>query len=434
MNAGDHIRRVAGHGGAVILMVLDEIDRIRKAKIDQPRLFIVESLKNPNEIDVLDSVFARNYYTVAVYSTKEERLQHLARLFAGGLRRPSSDTFRIQATSVMAEDENRHPEDLSQNVLNTYPKGDFFVQNDTSISTSIERFVDLLFGNPFRTPTKDETAMNAARVAALRSCDLSRQVGAAITDLNGTLIASGCNEMPYPGGGIFYEDRHGAIDNRDHVSGGDPNQSEIGETIFDFLSKLKTVGLVDATVDPDVLMNRILVGDLRDKFLDSRIRNLIEFGRVVHAEMHAICEAAALGKSIISSTLYSTTFPCHNCANHIIAAGISEVVYIEPYPKSLTTQLYKNEIVAEQTSRHSKCAVYFRPFTGVSPVLYRRFFQSKKRKMPNGRKVEWSIATATPVQAVAGYADRDRMAECIKGLKELRKRLSLVKFDPAVLL
>ena len=29
-----------------------------------------------------------------------------------------------------------------------------------------------------------------------------------------------------------------------------------------------------------------------------------------------------------------TTCPCHNCTRHIIAAGLSSVTYIEPYPKS----------------------------------------------------------------------------------------------------
>jgi deoxycytidylate deaminase len=29
------------------------------------------------------------------------------------------------------------------------------------------------------------------------------------------------------------------------------------------------------------------------------------------------------------------SFPCHMCARHIIATGLREVVYIEPYPKSV---------------------------------------------------------------------------------------------------
>ena len=32
--------------------------------------------------------------------------------------------------------------------------------------------------------------------------------------------------------------------------------------------------------------------------------------------------------------MYMTTFPCHNCAKHIIASGIINVYYIEPYAES----------------------------------------------------------------------------------------------------
>ena len=81
-----------------------------------------------------------------------------------------------------------------------------------------------------------------------------------------------------------------------------------------------------------------MVRDLTGKggaLKDAAVMDLTEYGRVVHAEMHALCDAARLGKAIKGATLYCTTFPCHNCTKHILAAGIRRVVYIEPYPKSL---------------------------------------------------------------------------------------------------
>ena len=49
----------------------------------------------------------------------------------------------------------------------------------------------------------------------------------------------------------------------------------------------------------------------------------------VHAEIQAIfaSEARASG-----ATLYTTTFPCFQCAEKIAHAGIKYVVYTEPYP------------------------------------------------------------------------------------------------------
>ena len=61
----------------------------------------------------------------------------------------------------------------------------------------------------------------------------------------------------------------------------------------------------------------------------SRIKSLIEFSRSIHAEMHAIITGSQLGGDrMIGGSLYCTTYPCHNCARHIILAGIKKVYYI----------------------------------------------------------------------------------------------------------
>jgi deoxycytidylate deaminase len=65
------------------------------------------------------------------------------------------------------------------------------------------------------------------------------------------------------------------------------------------------------------------------------VDDLIEFSRSIHAEMDAILGVAREGKhSLVGSTLYTNTYPCHNCARHIVAAGITNVVYIQPYKKA----------------------------------------------------------------------------------------------------
>ena len=49
-----------------------------------------------------------------------------------------------------------------------------------------------------------------------------------------------------------------------------------------------------------------------------------------HAERNAIYNAAAEGISIKSCTLYSTLFPCCDCARAIIQSGIKRVCTYEP--------------------------------------------------------------------------------------------------------
>lgn len=53
--------------------------------------------------------------------------------------------------------------------------------------------------------------------------------------------------------------------------------------------------------------------------------------RTVHAEANAIGYAARAGSSTDGATLYTTHGPCVDCAKLIINAGISRVVYDNPY-------------------------------------------------------------------------------------------------------
>lgn len=73
----------------------------------------------------------------------------------------------------------------------------------------------------------------------------------------------------------------------------------------------------------------------------------IDYIRAVHAEMAALTDAARHGVSTKGCVLYTTTFPCHDCAKHIVASGIQRVVYVEPYPKSLVQEFYSDSITAD---------------------------------------------------------------------------------------
>jgi deoxycytidylate deaminase len=44
--------------------------------------------------------------------------------------------------------------------------------------------------------------------------------------------------------------------------------------------------------------------------------------------MSALLDADRRGVAVQGATLHTTTFPCHNCARHIVGAGIDRVVFI----------------------------------------------------------------------------------------------------------
>lgn len=103
--------------------------------------------------------------------------------------------------------------------------------------------------------------------------------------------------------------------------------------------------------------------------------------------MDALLTAARQGVSTVGAKLFVTTYPCHYCARHIVTAGVEEVQYIEPYPKSRAVELHSDAIQQiasgwKTPTKHRNGKVLFRPFTGVAPRLYRRAFM-KDRKLKN---------------------------------------------------
>ena len=142
---------------------------------------------------------------------------------------------------------------------------------------------------------------------------------------------------------------------------------------------LKEVDLVDYIMDESTKKGSLL--------REALVMDLLEFGRAIHAEMCALTDAARLGRDVKDAILYCTTFPCHICAKHIIAAGIRKVVYIEPYPKSFAEQLH-DEIVIK-AGKYTGKKVQFSPFLGVSPFRFRDIFERGRRKYPKGRFMPW---------------------------------------------
>lgn len=65
----------------------------------------------------------------------------------------------------------------------------------------------------------------------------------------------------------------------------------------------------------------------------------VEMCRGLHAEQNALVQAARYGIPLEGSFLYSTTEPCSTCAKMLINAGITKVIYKDPYPDQLSGEL-----------------------------------------------------------------------------------------------
>jgi len=82
------------------------------------------------------------------------------------------------------------------------------------------------------------------------------------------------------------------------------------------------------------------------------------------------------------------------CAKHIVAAGVTRVVFLEPYPKSYTKELHGDSITFDPKISEK---VLFEPFIGIFPRRYRDIFEKRKRKDKNGQAIPWYQGVPSPM-------------------------------------
>lgn len=386
---GNLIREKFKDQSALALTTINKIRERRRFcenKSGSDVVYLLHQFKRKEEIDLMRSVYGRLFLQVSVYSRRGARVDYLSRKFASSNNGSHSVLFRDVAERIIQIDENQVDNSYGQRVSKIFHDADFIINSDIgedSVLSQIERFVNLLFSSNKISPTKMEYGMYAAKAAALRTLDLSRQVGAAIFRSSGEIISMGSNEVPKAHGGTYWcEDEH---DDRDFRRGVDSNEKRKREILREILS----------LVLPD---KKEVEKALLDKSIrESQLMDALEYGRIVHAEMVALTDAARLGLSVKGAHLYSTTFPCHLCAKHIIASGIQNVIFLEPYPKSLASDLHSDALKVEGADRgqheDSPC-IRFDHFYGITPRRYRELFERGKRKDDDGKFVSFGAGKA----------------------------------------
>lgn len=346
-----------------------------KNNLSTRRLFIISSFKQPDEVRLLKTVLGNHFFFIALYEDRK------AREVAYKAEKADYDKERI--SRLMETDQDQIDTEQGQKLADTFALADYImaVSNDPEcIKDQIQRCLKILFGYPFATPTLDEHGQYLAYCASLKSSDLARQVGAVIVN-DHNLLAMGANEPPQFGGGTYWPIKlHGLIS--EHAKGRDfmrceDSNIEYQNEIVDDIHK--------------ALMEEDWSCDKNEQKRKKRIRGALkswitEYGRSVHAEMDAICSAARMGIPLAGATLYTTTFPCHNCARHIIAAGIKRVVFVEPYPKSKALSLHDDALYLQGYESQEESRVCLEHFTGVCPQAFTQYFAVNNHDL--GRNLE----------------------------------------------
>lgn len=418
MDAGDTLRKK--HDLAICAMLAsNEISHIRaehenEKKTKKPddnnlegknssglikRVFIVDQLKHPEEIKYLKKIYSGIFYQIGVLCDEQRREVSLT----------TNGMDRRDAHGLIDRD-RKNNENHEQQLEKALTYADFFINNSdpnsSSIASLFSRFLKLLHGGRGVTPTQQEIGMYSAFSASMQSACLSRQVGASILDGDGMVLAIGRNDVPRFGGGLYTEDDNVSPNSKDYrcVHRDQQCHNDLHKSIL----KTKVQRILEEALKKYPDIDKVALAQLIHD--ETPIKSLIEYSRAIHAEMDALISLVRNGKSISkSATLYTTTYPCHNCARHIIAAGIEKVIYIEPYEKSLAIKLHDDAL----SHGISKDKVSIIPFQGIAPRRFQVFFtNTTPDKDKSGRIIRTDKENLLQVdqEFVDSYLEREVVA------------------------
>ncbi len=385
MERGNELERAAGPGAAASLAVaMMQRSRERVAgSAEKPaagRACVLGPITRPSEIKVLRGAYGGRLLLVSAYSPRDARIKELEKT--------------VGDRAGLLVDRDYHEEGgAGQSVRDAFQVADFFlvVSDLKSVRRHTGRFFELVFGNTFHTPTLEESGMFHAFAAARLSSSMSRQVGVAVQDARGNLLATGVNEVPKAGGGVYAAGDE--PDWREFRRGYDSNRRERDAMLADALSRLGRAGLLSAECGG--MSGEEIAAMVRQTadLSGMKIMGVTEYGREAHAEMDALAGAARRGVPVCGCIMYCTTFPCHVCAKLIVDAGIRLLVFVETYEKSHAGKLFADSISVESPQEGK---VHFKPFMGIAPKRYIDLFTMGRRKDASGRKAEWNAAEAVP--------------------------------------
>ena len=363
---GNYLRGSLGNDYLSAISIANIISKRIQSEIKsgyERNVYIINQLKTEEELKLLRETYSSLFFQISIYSARDVRVDNLSKAISHDLKKADRTPYRSIAEKLVERDEDEADIDSGQKVGKIFQQADIVLNADqvgdhAGIKSQVKRFVNLLFGSNSYSPNRVEYGMFVAFSAALRSLDLSRQVGAAIFRNTGEIISLGSNEVPKAGGGTYWaDDLHDAREYRLKIDSNDERKSELLNEILEILYG----------------ENSVISPQKREELESSQMMDALEYGRIVHAEMCAI--------------------------------------FLEPYPKSLTSHLHSDSVKIEGSPRgryEQYPAVEYIPFLGITPRRYRELFSRKKRKN-NGEFLEYQRTPPQPVISLSApwYLERE---------------------------
>lgn len=310
------------------------IKKIRKYNEDnnRPTLIAIDAIRNP-----LESIFFKErysaFYLFAINSNDEDIEDRLL-----NMNNMTREDIQKQSTKENQEKSLESLENfVSQNIQSCIASSDIFIVNNGKFNSDnylelhwqIVKYISLIMHPGLITPSLDEKMMQVAYTAKLNSGCLSRQVGASITNENGSLKAIGWNSVPEGQTPCLLRNIDELNCNTNSLSFSTYEKSK------EFRIYIKDITLINSE---NGLNQAFCFKSIYTKNKKDENGKLTEIGnqvhtRSLHAEENAFMQLAKYGsEGIKGGTLYSTASPCELCSKKSYQLGIKRVVYIDPYP------------------------------------------------------------------------------------------------------
>lgn len=310
---GDELRKAEGVGTLV---------QRAFASVAEEECIAVDCVRNIGEINALRDRFGFRLCLVAVLSTKDARWDRISsvKYTDKGLTKNDFDD----------DDERDRNEETEhgQQVELCLDHADIILDNSgttSDLKTKVLGYADLFTGKERRPPTPAEGHMNMAFSAANTSQCLKRHVGAVIVGAQDRIVAVGHNDNPADTKACADEPTYDNQCYRDllkqkhftHLASRDVRCPRCGQSLRELREppwRCPTCAAqgVKTNLEPYFFPDRAMW-----------------WCTAIHAEADALESA---GERARGGTLYTTTFPCFQCAQKLTHAGIVRVVYTEIYP------------------------------------------------------------------------------------------------------
>jgi deoxycytidylate deaminase len=348
---GDNLR--AEHGRAAL------VDLALKGVADDPELVVVDSIRNVGEVMALREAFGNHFVLIGVLARQDDRWDRI-----GSTQYTDNDLTQADFLADDARDKEEEETEHGQQVAKCIDESDMLVDSSAhdigEFFAKVDEFAALAEGGQ-RYATTNEIFMHMAYSARHSSKCLKRLVGAVLVNDREDVVGVGYNENPVGTLPCAEEPKYGNRCYRDNV------RNDKFESLMQEAARCPACGepLRVEEGPPWRCSNCVEQGrksNLEIYFFPDRA---MSWCTAIHAEVRALLAAGAAARG---TTLYTTTFPCFQCAEKITQVGIKDIWFTEPYPDTLAAK------------RLEIGRIEFRQFEGVRSSVFERFFSSVNRR------------------------------------------------------